>query len=42
MLVGGEQTWTYAPFPGLASRPDVFPTANAVGYYLSPCGLGGR
>ena len=30
------------PARGLAGRPDLFPTADAVGCYRSPCGLGGK
>jgi hypothetical protein len=29
------------PVSGLLRRHDMFPTADAVGYYLSPFGLGG-
>jgi len=29
------------PVPGLRRGHDLFPTAAAVGYYLSPFGLGG-
>ena len=34
---------TYAPFRGCSDAADLFPTAYAVGYDLSPFGLtGGR